>query len=192
MACTEGIAMTGIIRTRLNEETGAIEVYDVRCADCIDFAPEWNEWCGDREATEDDADKCCVYCHGDVFSTSEPVETGMQYAGGFVFVNVYELDRVYGGPEEGGWYFTTGTFITGRQVPKDHADEWVSAFRADYPTVDEVNRQALEAWEAEGCPGRPPARQYRYDSVCYAGGHYDIYVEDKPGADFPEIYPHYE
>jgi hypothetical protein len=25
-----------------------------------------------------------------------------------VWVNIYEVDRAYGGPEEGGWYFDTG------------------------------------------------------------------------------------
>ncbi len=35
------------------------------------------------------------------------------------YVNVYETDRAYGGPEEGGWYYTVGYPITSIQCATD-------------------------------------------------------------------------
>lgn len=90
---------------------------------------------------------------------------------GKVFVNVYELSQEYGGPEEGGWWVTCGEFITGRVATTETVETIVSELETEYP---------------ERSNGRP------YYSVVYNGGDYRVYVEDKPGADFPEVFPHYE
>lgn len=162
--------MTGVIRYRESEETGDNEVYDVRCTDCIDFASTWGL---DREARfPEDEDAVCVYCHHMLFESdpNRPEEI-VQYAEGFTFVNVYEVDRAYGGPEEGGWYYDTGRLITSRQVPAESA----------YTTRDELVQKYPKG------EGRKASW-----SVLYCGGDYRVYVEDHPGADFPEHTPHYE
>lgn len=112
----------------------------------------------------------CESCRGYADEPEEP-ETTVHYAEGFTFVNVYEVDRIYGGPEEGGWYYDAGRLITSRQVPE-----------ADAERV----RAELEEKYSEGT-GRNASW-----SVLYAGGDYQVWIEDKPGADYPEHTPYYE
>lgn len=115
------------------------------------------------------------------------------YAEGFKFVNVYELDQAYGGAEEGGWWVTCGTLITSHQVPDSDVARVVAGLELEYPTADDAKReQALlpSVDENDDYIRRP--RIYRYTDVNYHGGDYRVYVEDKPGADYPEVFPHYE
>lgn len=87
------------------------------------------------------------------------------------YVNIYEVDREYGGPEEGGWWFTSGTLV--------HSEELVG--------THEAREARLAALESE--------YPYSGDSglVNYDGGDFHIYVEDAPGASyFPEERPRYE
>lgn len=87
------------------------------------------------------------------------------------YVNVYEQDRGYGGPEEGGWYYDIMTPI--RQERFDNrfdAEAHAEFLRAEYP--------------AEG--DRPVS------SVLYSGGAYIIRVENRPPVAEPQTTPHYE
>lgn len=167
--------MSGVVRYRQNEETGAWEMYDARCHLCIDFTPNWVEcsgpgWvAGDREAMEGDPYQC-TYCNEPVYvaETVEDTPT-VQYAKGFSFVTVYEMDRIYGGPEEGGWWYDAGTVVLCRQVPADQAEAVRDSLREEYPHTGK-----------------------RY-SVIYPGyGDYDVLIDDEPGKDFPLYTPHYE
>lgn len=87
---------------------------------------------------------------------------------GTEYVNVYEVDRVCGGPEEGGWYFDTGQIIESRHVMTHDVNRTIADLEREYPKTGDSN------------------------SVIYRGGDYRIYVEDNPGADYPEYPPHYE
>lgn len=102
----------------------------------------------------------------------------VSYAPGFKFVNVYELDLAFGGPEEGGWWVDCGTLITSRQVHTESAEDMKISLEIKYPTAN----QSKERGE----------RQSRYTDVNYHGGDYRVYIEDKPGEDFPKVFPHYE
>lgn len=86
------------------------------------------------------------------------------------YVNVYELDRHYGGPEEGGWWYDSGTLITSIPLPsKHHAEEHAALLReTDYRSTGNVS------------------------SVIYRGGAYSVEVSNEPGADFPTKRPFYE
>jgi hypothetical protein len=112
----------------------------------------------------------------------------VQYAPGFVFVNVYELDQVFGGPEEGGWWVTTYRVVTSRQVPAGSAESTKATLEAEYPTAAQVNEHNYLLSLA----GEWTRRQYRYTDVNYAGGDYRVHIEDKPGVDLPVEWPHYE
>lgn len=112
----------------------------------------------------------CTYCG--VFQEDYMEDTPkVQYAEGLTFVNVYEVDRIYGGPEEGGWYYDAGQLITSRQVPVDQAESVRDALEREYPKG--TGRNA--SW-----------------SVCYSGGDYRVWIESAPGADYPAETPHYE
>ena len=115
------------------------------------------------------------------------------YAEGFMFVNVYELDLSYGGPEEGGWWVTCGTLIRSHQVPAGDVERVVAELEAEYPDANTARRERalLPSVDENGDYIRQP-RIYCYTDVNYHGGDYQVLVEDKPGADFPEVFPHYE
>lgn len=94
--------------------------------------------------------------------------TLIEYAPGFMFVNVYEVWREYGGPEEGGWCFDAGSLVKSRQVSESDVEATVSKLAEEYPNTG------------------------KYCSVIYTGGDYRIRVESEPGADYPAVTPHYE
>jgi hypothetical protein len=123
-----------------------------------DYVDSWLGDLNDGYWTDDEIDR------GEADAEQETI----QYADGFTFVNVYELDRAYGGPEEGGWYFDAGQLILSRQVPVTAAESVRTALQERYPSTGK-----------------------RY-SVIYAGGDYSVCLEDHPGADYPEHTPHYE
>jgi len=88
------------------------------------------------------------------------------------FVNVYELDRCYGGPEEGGWYYDAGEAIRSHPVPKRVlADKLAATLRARYDA---------------------DAPRYPASSVCYEGGAFGVYVERHPAQSYPVARPRYE
>jgi hypothetical protein len=85
------------------------------------------------------------------------------------YVNVYEIDREYGGPEEGGWYYDSGRVVDSRQVHgASQQAAAVREFQARYPRTNKAG------------------------TVLYAGGDYRVRVEDAPGANYPTERPHYE
>lgn len=87
------------------------------------------------------------------------------------YANVYELDRSYGGPEEGGWWVTTKTPM------------------ASYKFLFKVrarNKLANLKIEFESCPRFP------LHSVNYEGGHYSFAIEDSEAEFSPKGPIHYE
>jgi hypothetical protein len=84
------------------------------------------------------------------------------------YVNVYEVARRWGGPEEGGWWYDTGTVVTSVPVvDRETAEEIAATLRAEYPNT-----------------GR--------SSSVLGGADYRVWVEDNPGADYPTERPRYE
>jgi len=95
-------------------------------------------------------------------------------------VNVYERDRAYGGPEEGGWWFDTGRYRPEKSVTLD---------RSEY-SPEQANAYALAVQDrlnAESdAAGIPPVGYTQYH-----GGRYLVQTDDKPGADWPAERPYY-
>ena len=91
-------------------------------------------------------------------------------------VAIYEIDRAYGGPEEGGWWYDTGTFerILCATNDREHARRVCK--RANdliWSLINERNRSI--------------------SSVCYAGGSFEAGVyEGLPPRAYPERRPYYE
>ncbi|MAG73876.1 hypothetical protein CL620_06170 [archaeon] len=87
------------------------------------------------------------------------------------YVNVYELDRVYGGPEEGGWWYTSGEAMDSAKC----FTEWGA----------NIKRGMLrKKWK--------DTSDVSMYSVMYSGGVYDICIEDEEAHDFPKERPVYE
>ena len=88
-------------------------------------------------------------------------------------LNEYRTNRAFGGPEEGGWWYDTGTFV---------------ACRGTYPTVDAATaaRDAMAPAIAERRQGLHPP-----DSVLCTGWPV-LRIEPHAGVDFPRTRPRYE
>jgi hypothetical protein len=122
---------------------------------------------------------------------NEDEQPKVQFVEGFVFVNVYELSQGYGGPEEGGWWVTCGSLILSRQVPAGDVEQVQAELEAEYPTAEQQKAaRYFESLDETEYVRFAPI--YRYTDVNYYGGDYRVYVEDQPGADFPQEWPHYE
>lgn len=95
-------------------------------------------------------------------------------------VAIYEVDRAYGGPEEGGWWFDTGEIVQRCRIRQFRDEE--EAFAC----CRRINRLLHHLRETHPQP-------YGLSSVCYSGGHYAAEVhEGLPPARYPEERPFYE
>lgn len=84
------------------------------------------------------------------------------------YVNVYVVDRRFGGPEEGGWWFDTGTPVASIPVEDDQAE----------PTRDKLRE-------------RYPDEGHRY-SMAQRDDDYAVVIEDEFAVAWPSERPHYE
>ena len=90
-------------------------------------------------------------------------------------VALYELDRRYGGPEEGGWWYDTGALRRPLRVVRTDAEAVAVAARANR-LLDRLQRHRRSV-----------------SSMAYAGGRLKACVfEDTAPRAFPETRPHYE
>lgn len=84
------------------------------------------------------------------------------------FVAAYSVDRAYGGPEEGGWYFDTGSLKAVRVCRAEEVEAMVEELRVEFP------------------------RTGRRNSVL-SGPDFDVTVHDTyPVEEYPVVRPHYE
>lgn len=84
------------------------------------------------------------------------------------YANVYEVFQIYGGPEEGGWYFNSYRFV--ESFRRENYDDAVAA------------RDSLK--DSEYASTGDAA------SVVYHGGEYMITIEAKPGEDYDNYQPY--
>lgn len=85
------------------------------------------------------------------------------------YVGVYEVYRCYGGPEEGGWWYDSGSLILAEM----------------YDTYDEALQRGSEL-EVEWPDNNT------YTSVVYSGGDYRVRIDTEPPRNYPEDRPRYE
>ena len=90
-------------------------------------------------------------------------------------VAFYAVDRCYGGPEEGGWWYDSGELVRLHRL---------------FHSADAATRAAARANRLLDLVQRVHAR---VDSVLYTGGRYRSCVFERHApAHFPEVRPHYE
>lgn len=96
-----------------------------------------------------------------------------------VFLSVYELDRNYGGPEEGGWWYDSGRLVHVEAAPASmgiNIPDRIKELRGEYPPDPQ-----------DGTPG--------LGSMAYGGGVYEVRVTNDglmPLDYWPVVRPHYE
>jgi hypothetical protein len=91
------------------------------------------------------------------------------------YVNTYRTGKAYGGPEEGGWWYTYGAMLTSQRV-------------TSLKTARRIARRILRRLDKQNAEegNREP------DSVLNQGEWLDVIIEDNPAANFPESRPYYE
>ena len=108
-----------------------------------------------------------------VFERPHPPLAQDAEAGQGYHLNEYVTDRAFGGPQEGGWWYDTGTFVTCHGVYPTRAEAKAAA-DAMAPGLA-GRRHGLHAPDSVLCSGWPAVR-----------------IERGPGADFPKTRPRYE
>lgn len=90
-------------------------------------------------------------------------------------VAFYEIDRAYGGPEEGGWWFDTGQLVRIHRVFLDEAKAEAACRRANR-ILHQIQRELRSV-----------------GSVIYDGGRYaaDVFPDNAPPF-FPATRHHFE
>lgn len=96
------------------------------------------------------------------------------------YIHKHEVAMQYGGPEEGGWWYTVGVPVKGFKV--EHFTDEEEA----YARCRQLNQQERERAERE--------EHYDFSSVlAYRSNHYSYTVEEFPvPMTFAESRPHYE
>jgi hypothetical protein len=107
----------------------------------------------------------------------DPIEP-QPYTGVYC-VSVYLIDRAYGGPEEGGWWFDYGEPVLERDLPTPQ-------FTTDKNEAWQFRDAMQKTLDATANVGRRPI-----SSVLSEGKYVAIIDEGFPKA-YPETRPHYE
>jgi hypothetical protein len=95
-------------------------------------------------------------------------------------IALYEDNRAYGGPEEGGWWYDTGTLVRVVAVARRKDRAYELAKRCDY-------------WLEKCWQKRPMKYRIPVSSVNYTGGHFSAHVYKHVAPQhFPEVRPQYE
>lgn len=99
----------------------------------------------------------------------------------FYSVAIYMEDKVYGGPEEGGWYYHAGELVT-----EPRCAVYLKAFHSvddavDY--ADALNQGLVPQWNED----RP-----EISSALSEGRYVALVHEGMPPPYFPEETPHYD
>lgn len=121
----------------------------------LEKLPEFRDACGHHH----------LYHHGCALDLRGQPEPGP------IWVTLYLVDRAYGGPEEGGWWYNTGRVVAAWPVATREAAEGVCEL-AEAAGYTNEGRRDIGSVLSEGA--------YRY--------HFDW----EPGRDFPDHRPHYE
>jgi Zn-finger nucleic acid-binding protein len=98
-----------------------------------------------------------------------------------IFVAIFEMDRVYGGPEEGGWWYDAGELkrIVATFSDEDQAYEYSRRFNRTLHFRREARRNQRYA-------------RFPLSSVNYSGGHYQAEVWKEHPHSYPVYKPQYE
>lgn len=87
------------------------------------------------------------------------------------YVNIYLVDRAYGGPEEGGWYYDCGQVVKSIECDAANAEIVATALRKAYDKENSIRMSDIGSVNSEG--------------------RYEVWVEDDKGQDFPSEKPYY-
>ena len=109
-----------------------------------------------------------------------------------MYLNIYELSKAYGGPEEGGWWYTCKELIESNEVTNlTRAKKQAEYLNKKFQSTE--SSYAMGFGEHDGVDSSGEGD----DNFLIAGGHWGntnvrAILEKKPGVDSPTDRPHYE
>ena len=107
------------------------------------------------------------------------------------YLNVYEVGRAYGGPEEGGWWYDHGTFL---ECIGEFSDR-LEGMKARDEAHDANEREApyrMGLNEADGCnPNGDADDDFLMRGGRWGQGDIRFALEEQKGADYPSEQPYY-
>jgi hypothetical protein len=104
-----------------------------------------------------------------------PIKPAFKTSAGNWYAGIYETNREYGGPEEGGWWYNTGSLVD-TLGPFNSRDE-----------AEAAGRHACQEGDWQNEPGADDS------SIVYSGGNYTWDTcQGKPPEYYPEETPYYE
>lgn len=108
-------------------------------------------------------------------------------------VNVYEIDRCYGGPEEGDWYYDRGTLVSDDLFPNlELAIEYAKKVQKELKSSAELPYKMGTGPNDGLDPNGDPDDNYIERGGSWGTGSYQINVERKVGADYPTETPRWD
>lgn len=113
------------------------------------------------------------------------------------YANAYLTDRLYGGPEEGGWYYDCGEPIMSLPFICDESEETVTDENGYENTKYVFDNHARDvAFDAvyklcEAADLNPPEYEF-FKRKDWSIDGFAIYIEDKAGEYFPQKRPHWD
>lgn len=108
------------------------------------------------------------------------------------YANAYLTDRLYGGPEEGGWWYDCGEPVMSLPFICDESEETTedgTVFHFDNNARNLAREQVYNLCKIAGQWVPEFERLVQKD---WSLGDFAIYIEDKPGEYFPQERPIYE
>lgn len=114
-----------------------------------------------------------------------------------VYLNTYEVWQSYGGPEEGGWWYQSGTPVQSIKFSDEDYDEWLESKTAVERVM--IAGEATLAF-TQGMPPTPSKTGYggytfvgdsEEPSGYYQDNDYRSWFEDHYGKEFPQERPQY-
>lgn len=138
-----------------------------KCENCGSDKQEWEAFDHYIEQGDPEGRMVCGTC--------KSVLNSNRYDGA-KFVNIYEVNRGYGGPEEGGWWYDYGSVSVSFAIPSGDQEEAKAKLILAQSIVDD--------WNGDG--------ENRDLGSVNCVGSFLCWIEDHPGRDFPDRKPHYE
>jgi hypothetical protein len=111
------------------------------------------------------------------------------------YVTVYEVNRAYGGPEEGGWYYDDGSVIKalGPYIDRKTAEEVCDDIDRQPEDVNEPGHYHMGHGEHDGADGTGEGDdRYLIPGGLWGRAKITTVIGNAPGKNFPENRPHYE
>ena len=114
-----------------------------------------------------------------------------------VYLNTYEVWQSYGGPEEGGWWYQSGSPVQSIKFSDEDYEAWMEA--TDIEERAKITNEATLAF-TQGRPPTPSKTGYggytfvgdsEEPSGYYQDNDYRSWFEDHYAQEFPEERPEY-